>query len=274
MRTNTLSDKIQSKQNFLCVGLDTDISKIPSFLMDFDRPVLEFNKRIIEATSEYCTSYKINTAFYESRGVKGWDDLVDTLALLSSKDHFVIADAKRGDIGNTARHYAKAFFEHLSFDAITINPYMGLDTLEPFLEYENKTVIALGLTSNRGAADFEKLLLQDNQPLYLQAMRSMADIASADQLMFVIGATNSDEMQAIREAFPDYFFLVPGIGAQGGDRNEVFEALANPNVGFLINSSRGIIFAGNGSDFAEDSKKKCQEYHQWMKTKLHPIIGN
>ncbi len=268
MLVQGLSSIIQSKKNFLCVGLDSDISRIPSFLLDYDRPVLEFNKRIIEATQDLCVSYKINTAFYESRGSKGWDDMADTLAMIPRETSFVIADAKRGDIGNTARQYAKSFFEHMNFDAITVNPYMGLDSLEPFLEYSDKTVIALGLTSNKGAQDFEKLRLENNRPLYIEAMHKMAAVASSDQLMFVIGATNSEEMSEIRQEFLDHFFLVPGVGAQGGDGDEVFDALSNQNLGFLINSSRGIIFAGNDKVFSDQSRQKCEEYDRWMKSKM------
>jgi orotidine-5'-phosphate decarboxylase len=262
-----LKEIIRRQRNFLCVGLDSDFDRIPEKLKSHDRPVLSFNKAIIDATKEHCVAYKLNTAFYESRGSEGWKDLEDTIAYIP-KDKYVIADAKRGDIGNTADQYAKAFFKHLNADALTVNPYMGMDTLEPFKQYADKSIIALGLTSNRGSEDIEQLCTVKNSPVYFQTMKKCAETIDSDRLMFVVGATHGSMMGAIRDRFPKHFFLVPGVGAQGGSAEEVFKHLSNSDIGILINSSRGIIFASSEGDFSEKAGEKAAELAEWMATKF------
>ena len=274
MTRHQLIDQIRQKKTYLCVGLDSDISKIPVHLLSNGDPVFEFNRQIIDATLEYCVGYKINTAFYEALGAKGWEAMEKTVNYIPST-HFKIADAKRGDIGNTSSQYAKAFFETLNFDAVTVAPYMGSDSVLPFLEYKNKWVILLGLTSNPGAADFElkKITTEieilnegvhtkrcQTNYLYEEVLRKACTWGTPDNLMFVVGATQPDELTNIREQTPDYFYLVPGIGAQGGNLKEVSEKAMNKDVGLLINASRAIIFVSGDKDFATHAASAAKEY--------------
>jgi orotidine-5'-phosphate decarboxylase len=249
MTRATLIEQIRSKQNYLCVGLDTDPRNVPRFLQSFHDPVFEFNKRIIDATSAHCVAYKINTAFYEVSGAAGWETMQKTADYIPST-HFKIADAKRGDIGNTSALYARAFFETLSFDAVTVAPYMGEDSIRPFLEYDGKWTILLGLTSNTGAGDFELQALQDGL-LYESVLRKASQWGTTENLMFVIGATQATRFTGIREITPDHFYLVPGVGAQGGSLKEISERALNKDCGLLVNASRAVIYAGSGEDFAE-----------------------
>ena len=249
MTRATLIEQIRSKQSYLCVGLDTDPEKIPRSLRRLADPVFEFNKRIIDATLDYCVAYKLNTAFYEVSGASGWKSMQKTVEYIPST-HLKIADAKRGDIGNTSNLYARAFFDTLSFDAVTVAPYMGEDSIRPFLEYKNKWTILLGLTSNAGAADFE---LQTHQHglLYESVIRKASQWGTTENLMFVIGATKPEWFHHIRTIAPNHFFLVPGLGAQGGSLKEISEKALNKDVGLLVNASRAIIYAGSGDNFAE-----------------------
>lgn len=262
MNIPQLIEQIRLKKSYLCVGLDSDITKIPAHLQSSTDPVFEFNKKIIDATRDYCVSYKINTAFYESQGIKGWETMEKTVDYISST-HFTIADAKRGDIGNTSSQYAKAFFETLNFDAVTVAPYMGADSVKPFLDYKDKCTIVLGLTSNEGAKDFE-LLSTGPDRLYERVLRTVAGWGSTDNLMFVVGATQSDEFINIRNIIPDHFLLVPGVGAQGGSLKEISEKAANKNVGILVNVSRAIIFASKKEDFAEEAGAIAAQYQKEM----------
>ena len=263
MNRETLFQQILSKQSFLCVGLDSDINRIPSHLHQFEDPVFEFNKRIIDATQDLCIAYKPNIAFYEALGAKGWESLRKTLEYIP-ESHFTIADAKRGDIGNTSRLYAKAFFETLNFDSVTVAPYMGIDSVSPFLEFENKTVILLALTSNKGSNDFQFALQDDEMPLYEKVMRKAQEWGNSDNLMFVIGATHPEKFEEIRKIAPNHFFLVPGIGAQGGDLEGVAKYSLNDHCGLIVNSSRGIIFAGEGEDFAEKAREAAVKVQKQM----------
>ncbi|WP_276484642.1 orotidine-5'-phosphate decarboxylase [Paraflavitalea pollutisoli] len=257
-----LVEQIRTKKSYLCVGLDTDITKIPRHLLSSPEPVFEFNKRIIDATKDYCVSYKINTAFYEALGLVGWEAMERTVDYIPDT-HFKIADAKRGDIGNTSSQYAKAFFETMNFDAITVAPYMGADSVKPFLEYKDKWTILLGLTSNSGAADFELQPAGDGQ-LYEKVLTTAAQWGTPDNLMYVIGATQSDWFTNIRKLTPDHFYLVPGVGAQGGSLKEISEKAMNKEVGILVNASRAIIYASTGEDFAVAATKVAKEYQQEM----------
>ncbi len=266
MNRHQLVRAIKEKQSYLCVGLDTDITKIPKHLQHHADAVFEFNKTIIDATKDHCVSYKINTAFYESMGLKGWDAMERTLHYIP-RTHFTIADAKRGDIGNTSAQYAKTFFETLPFDAITVAPYMGEDSVRPFLEYEDKVAIVLGLTSNKGAHDFE--LQQTGEGLlYEKVIRTVATWGNADNLMFVIGATQASELASIRKIIPDNFLLVPGVGFQGGSLQEVSEYGMNADCGLLVNASRAIIYAGGNEDFGDDAKEIAMQYQVEMATYL------
>lgn len=275
MNRQQLIKQIQDKKNYLCVGLDTDISKLPTHLQSHPNAVYEFNKAIIDATKDYCVSYKINTAFYEAMGIKGWQAFEQTVACIPST-HFTIADAKRGDIGNTSAQYAKAFFEVYGFDAVTVAPYMGEDSLRPFLEYENKWTIVLGLTSNSGSKDFEQLAVSekpgDEQFLYEKVMCKVATWGTIDNLMFVTGATKQEQLKSIRKKFPDHFFLVPGVGSQGGDLQEVSDAGLTADGGILVNVSRAIIYADGTEAFAEKaaiiSKRYADEMKQLIALKL------
>lgn len=258
-----LYQQIRQKNSYLCVGLDSDITRIPKHLLDTDDPIFEFNKQIIDATKDLCVAYKPNIAFYEAHGAKGWESLCKTLEYIPN-EHFTIADAKRGDIGNTSRLYAKAFFEQLSFNSITVAPYMGIDSVQPFLEFDQKWVILLALTSNKGSADFQFASQDGQMPLYEKVMRTAQQWGSADQMMFVCGATHPEKFRELRQIAPDSFFLVPGIGAQGGNLQKVSEFGMNDKVGLLVNSSRGIIFAGNGIDFAEKAREAAQKLQVQM----------
>src|ERR1700712_626869 len=244
-----LVEQIRLKKNYLCVGLDTDPQKVPEFLRHFPDPVFEFNKRIIDATLAHCVAYKINTAFYEVSGASGWESMHKTIDYIP-QTHFKIADAKRGDIGNTSSLYARAFFETLSFDAVTVAPYMGEDSIRPFLDYKDKWTILLGLTSNAGASDFE-LQSHGNGMLYESVIRKSSRWGTTENLMFVIGATQAEWFTRVRAIAPEHFFLVPGVGAQGGSLKDISEKALNREVGLLVNASRAIIYAGNGEDFAE-----------------------
>lgn len=263
MTRDELVQQIRDKGTYLCVGLDTDIEKLPAHLQSASDPQFEFNKQIIDATLDHCVAYKINTAFYESRGVKGWESLEKTVNYIPST-HFTIADAKRGDIGNTSMQYAKAFFETLGFDAVTVAPYMGADSVKPFLEYAGKWTILLGLTSNPGAADFE-LLKTGERYLYEEVLKKSAGWGNVSNLMYVIGATKHEMVSDIRSNFPDHFFLVPGVGAQGGSLEEISRQGMNKDAGLLVNASRAIIFASAGEDFATAAKAASIAYHDEMK---------
>jgi orotidine-5'-phosphate decarboxylase len=266
-----LINQIQQKKNYLCIGLDTDITKIPTHLQSHRNAVFEFNKAIINATKDFCVSYKINTAFYEAMGIKGWEALEQTVNYIPAT-HFKIADAKRGDIGNTSAQYAKAFFEVYGFDAITVAPYMGEDSVRPFLEYKNKWTIVLGLTSNKGSEDFQQLTTKSEALgesfLYDRVMNKIASWGTPDNLMFVVGATKAEQLQSIRHKFPDHFFLVPGVGFQGGSLEEVSKAALTKDGGILVNASRAIIYAGKGENFAEEAAVVASEYAQEMKQLL------
>ena len=282
MNRQQLVEQIFSKRTYLCVGLDTDITKIPKHLLSSPDPILEFNKQIVDATQDFCVSYKINTAFYEALGLKGWEAMEKTANYIPST-HFKIADAKRGDIGNTSSQYAKAFFDTLNFDAITVAPYMGEDSVKPFLEYKDKWTILLGLTSNSGARDFElqKIIKKievldegmhtrrsEESYLYETVLKKASEWGTADNLMFVIGATQADEFVNIRKLSPNHFYLVPGVGAQGGSLKEISEKAMVNDCGLLVNSSRAVIYASAGEDFAEAAAKAAKEYAYEMKEYL------
>ena len=267
MKKEDLISQIKRKKSFLCIGLDTDINKIPKFLLDSDDPVFEFNKRIIDATNSYCVAYKPNIAFYESFGLNGWIALEKTIKYLNVNfpEIFTIADAKRGDIGNTSSMYAKAYFDTLNFDSITINPYMGKDSVEPFLEYKNKHSILLALTSNLGAFDFQtKNVDKTSHQLYQEVIKTSKSWKNSSQLMYVIGATKSSYLKDIRNIIPNSFLLIPGIGAQGGNLKNVCNNGMNTDVGLLINSSRSIIYASDDHDFDLISANKAQEIQSQM----------
>lgn len=268
MTQQALTEQIKARNSYLCIGLDTDLTKIPAHLLQEPDPMFAFNKAIIDATHDCCVSYKINTAFYEALGAKGWETLEKTVRYIP-EGIFTIADAKRGDIGNTSAQYAKAFFETLPFDSVTIAPYMGEDSIKPFLSYPGKWAIVLGLTSNKGAADFE---LQEMagipEKLYERVLRTVADWGNTDNTMFVVGATQADEFIRIRQIIPDHFLLVPGVGAQGGSLKEISEKAMNHHVGLLVNVSRAVIYASGGTDFADQARKAAKEYQQEMKIYL------
>lgn len=266
MTRQQLTEQIFSKQSYLCVGLDTDNTKIPVHLQTHPEAVFEFNKQIIDATKDLCVSYKINTAFYEVLGVKGWEALQKTVDYIPNT-HFKIADAKRGDIGNTSTQYAKAFFGTLNFDAITVAPYMGRDSVQPFLAYKDKWTIVLGLTSNAGAADFE-LQSCDNERLYEKVIKTVAQWGTPDNLMFVIGATQAEELANIRRIAPEHFYLVPGVGAQGGSLKDISQKALTKNGGLLVNASRAIIYASGGKDFAGKARSVAQQYQTEMQQYL------
>ncbi|MEJ2162564.1 MAG: orotidine-5'-phosphate decarboxylase [Robiginitalea sp.] len=265
MDTAQLAGHIRKKESFLCIGLDTDLDKIPDFLKDTGDPIFAFNKAIIDATHHLCVAYKPNTAFYEAYGSAGWNALERTISYLNEQypDHFTIADAKRGDIGNTSGRYARAFFDAMDFDAVTVAPYMGKDSVEPFLAFEGKHVILLALTSNEGAFDFQTLPSPE-EALYLQVLRKTKSYENAHRLMYVVGATKASYLAEVREIIPDQFLLIPGVGAQGGSLEEVCDYGLTAEVGLLVNSSRGIIYASSGSDFAEAAARKAEELQQQM----------
>ena len=269
MTTQQLIDQIKRKKSFLTIGLDVDLSKIPTHLLELEDPIFEFNKGIIDATYDLCVSYKPNTAFYEAYGIKGWISLQKTINYINEKypELFTIADAKRGDIGNTSSMYAKAFFEDLNFDSVTVAPYMGKDSVEPFLAFKNKHTIMLALTSNEGAFDFQSLTVSDDsQPkeLYKKVLEVSKSWKNSENLMYVVGATKAEYFTEIRKIVPDSFLLVPGVGAQGGSLSEVCKYGLNKNVGLLINSSRGIIYASNGLDYAEKARVEALKMQQEM----------
>lgn len=265
-----LVQQIKTKQTYLCVGLDSDIEKLPKHLLGGEDPQFEFNKQIIDATLDHCVAYKINTAFYESRGVKGWQSLQKTVEYIP-KTHFTIADAKRGDIGNTSTQYAKAFFETMDFDAVTVAPYMGEDSVKPFLEYEGKWTIVLGLTSNPGSKDFEMLPTGEDR-LFEEVLKKTASWGNPGNLMFVIGATKHEMVSKIRENFPDHFYLVPGVGAQGGSLEEISKSGINKECGLLVNASRAVIFASSGEDFALAANASSLQYHNEMRQHLATLV--
>jgi orotidine-5'-phosphate decarboxylase len=287
MTRQQLVSDIRQMGSYLCVGLDTDPDKIPRHLRSGADPVFEFNRQIIDATRDHCVAYKINTAFYESRGVKGWESMERTVNYIPPT-HFRIADAKRGDIGNTSMQYARAFFETMPFDAITVAPYMGWDSVRPYLEYKDKWTIVLGLTSNPGAADFELRKIEAGEAmeiggkvpaaavamwakeeyLYERVLTTAAQWGTPENLMFVIGATQAEAFERVRRLTPDHFYLVPGVGAQGGNLGEISRKAMNKDVGLLVNASRAVIYASAGEDFAEAATRAAAGYHQEMKQYL------
>ncbi len=269
MTTEKLVEQIQFKKSYLCIGLDVDLSKIPPHLLSLEDPIFEFNKAIIDATHDLCASYKPNTAFYEAYGLKGWASLEKTINYINTNypEIFTIADAKRGDIGNTSTMYAKAFLEDLNFDSITIAPYMGKDSVEPFLAFENKHTILLALTSNEGAFDFQTKNV-NGEELYKVVIETSKRWKNAKNLMYVVGATKAEYFQEIRKIIPDNFLLVPGLGSQGGDLKAVSHHGLNAQIGLLVNSSRGIIYASSGTDFATKAREEALKIQQEMKVLL------
>lgn len=263
MNRSELLDQIKRKKSYLCVGLDSDITKIPSYLKKYDDPIFEFNKRIIDATKDFCVAYKPNLAFYESLGSKGWQSLEKTLAYIPS-DIFTIADAKRGDIGNTSSLYARAFFEYMNFDSVTVAPYMGRDSVEPFLQFKDRWVILLALTSNQGSEDFQMIRSEEQQYFYEHVIDKACTWGTKENLMFVVGATKGNAFAYIRKRIPDHFMLVPGVGAQGGNLEEVSMNGLNAECGLLVNSSRQIIYASSESDFPEKAAQEAQKLQQEM----------
>jgi orotidine-5'-phosphate decarboxylase len=271
MNKQQLFKQIQKKQSYLCVGLDTDPTKIPSHLLKEKDPVFEFNKQIIDATAEHCVAYKPNLAFYESQGLKGWESLQKTLEYIP-KDIFTIADAKRGDIGNTAAMYAKAFFEQMAFDSITVAPYMGEDSVKPFVGFKDKWVILLGLTSNPGSQNFQMQKLESGEFVYERVILEAQKWGTPDQLMFVIGATQGSAFENIRRIAPDNFLLVPGIGAQGGDLEAVSRYGMNKECGLLVNASRSIQYASSGKDFGQAAGAAALQMRNEMVSYLEKYI--
>ncbi len=271
MTTQQLIEQIKSKKSFLCIGLDVDLTKIPKHLLELDDPIFEFNKAIIDATHDLCVSYKPNTAFYEAYGIKGWQSLQKTINYINEKhpEIFTIADAKRGDIGNTSSMYAKAFFEDLNFDSVTVAPYMGKDSVEPFLAFENKHTIMLALTSNEGAFDFQTKMVEEKE-LYKTVLETSKSWKNSENLMYVVGATKAAYFTEIRKIVPTSFLLVPGVGAQGGSLQDVCKYGMNADVGLLINSSRGIIYASNQEDFAEKAREEAMK----MQSEMEAILKN
>lgn len=269
MTTQQLTQQIQKKKSFLCIGLDVDLNKIPQHLLQEEDPIFAFNKAIIDATHHLCVAYKPNTAFYEAYGLKGWKALEKTINYINQNhpEIFTIADAKRGDIGNTSSMYAKAFFEDLAFDSVTVAPYMGKDSVEPFLAFENKHTILLALTSNQGAFDFQTKMI-DEKEVYKHVLETSKTWQNSENLMYVVGATKAEFLADIRQIIPNSFLLVPGVGAQGGNLQDVCKYGMNDRVGLLINSSRGIIYASNQDDFAKAAAKKAEALQQEMEVIL------
>ncbi len=270
MTRKELIENIKQRRSFLCVGLDTDLAKIPDHLLGSTDPMFEFNKAIIDATAPYCVAYKPNTAFYECQGIQGWQALEKTVAYLKEKypSHLIIADAKRGDIGNTSKMYAATFFEQMNVDAVTVAPYMGQDSVTPFLEYPGKWVVLLDLTSNKGSHDFQFFTNSDGMPLWEHVLRVSAEWAGDDQMMYVVGATQGSMFQEIRRVAPTSFLLVPGVGAQGGSLEEVCRYGMTDECGLLVNSSRGIIYASKGTDFAEAAEAEARKLQTVMAGQL------
>lgn len=273
MTTQQLVEQIVKKKSFLCIGLDVDLAKIPAAFLQEEDPIFSFNKAIIDATHDITVAYKPNIAFYEAYGLKGWTSLKKTIDYLNANypEVYTIADAKRGDIGNTATMYAKAFFEDMAFDSVTVAPYMGKDSVEPFLEFENKHTILLALTSNKGAFDYQTQKVGDKE-LYQVVLETSKSYKNSDNLMYVVGATKAEYFKEIRKIVPNSFLLVPGVGAQGGSLKDVCEFGFNSQVGLLINSSRGIIYASKGADFAERAREEAlvlqKEMEDIIKNKL------
>ena len=270
MNKQQLIDNIRRKQSFLCVGLDTDIKKIPDHLLDGPDPIFAFNKAIIDATADLCVAYKPNLAFYECMGVKGWQALEKTVRYIRENypDQFIIADAKRGDIGNTSAMYARSFFEDLQVDAVTVAPYMGEDSVTPFLGYDNTWVILLALTSNKGSHDFQLTEDAQGERLFEKVLRKSQEWAGDDRMMFVVGATQGRAFEDIRKIVPNHFLLVPGVGAQGGSLEEVCKYGMTKDCGLIVNSSRGIIYVGKGQDFADAARQAAKEVQQQMAEQL------
>lgn len=267
MNFKQIIENIRIKNSFLCVGLDSDIRLIPDFLKKYDDPVFEFNKQIVDAIAPYSIAIKPNTAFYECRGIKGWQSLERTVEYIRKKypELFLIADAKRGDIGNTSKMYAQAFFQQMDFDAVTVSPYMGSDSILPFLEFEEKWVIILCLTSNEGGNDFQMLRTGNSERLFETVAKESSLWASHERVMYVAGATKASMLLNIRNILPDHFFLVPGVGAQGGSLEDVYKYGHNDSYGLIVNSSRGIIFADKSEKFAETASEKAKELQMEMK---------
>ncbi len=273
MNRQELINQIFTKKSFLCIGLDTDIKKIPQHLLSDEDPVFSFNKAIIDATSKYCVAYKPNLAFYESMGVKGLVSFEKTINYLNGicSNHFIIADAKRGDIGNTSAMYARTFFEEYNIDSLTVAPYMGEDSVTPFLQYDGKWVILLALTSNKGSHDFQLTEDKQGERLFEKVLRTSMQWGSEENMMYVVGATQGKMFEDIRRIAPNHFLLVPGVGAQGGSLEEVCKYGMNKDCGLLVNSSRGIIYASQGEDFAEVAAKKAQELQKQMAAELDKL---
>jgi len=274
MNKQQLFEQILKKQSFLCVGLDTDIAKIPEHLLDEEDPVYTFNKSIIDATAPYCVAYKPNLAFYESQGLKGWLAFERTVAYIRQRypDQFIIADAKRGDIGNTSEMYAQTFFETVKVDAVTVSPYMGADSVQPFLKYHDKWVVLLALTSNPGSNDFQMTEDARGERLFEKVLRISKSWANEEQMMYVIGATQGQMFENVRKIAPHHFLLVPGIGAQGGSLEEVCRYVMNNTCGLLINSSRAIIYADHSEEFADAARDKARETQAEMKIMLDKYL--
>lgn len=274
MTRQELIEQIFTKKSFLCVGLDTDIKKIPSHLLEEEDPIFAFNRQIIDATAPYCVSYKPNLAFYESGGVKGIIAFEKTIQYLKANypQHFIIADAKRGDIGNTSTMYARSFFEEYDIDSLTVAPYMGEDSVKPFLAYSGKWVILLALTSNKGSFDFQLTADKDGERLFEKVLRVSQQWGNSDNMMYVVGATRGDMFQTVRQIVPNHFLLVPGVGAQGGSLSEVCRYGMTSDCGLLVNSSRGIIYASQGEDFAVKAGEKAKALQEEMNTELDKII--
>ena len=273
MERKQLIEQIFSKKSFLCVGLDTDLNKIPKFLLNEEDSIFSFNKAIIDATAPYCVAYKPNLAFYECYGLKGMEAFEKTITYLKEKypNHFIIADAKRGDIGNTSKMYAQTFFKEYNVDALTIAPYMGEDSVKPFLEYEGKWVILLALTSNKGSHDFQLFEDKDGVRLFERVLGKAQEWGTTENLMFVVGATQGSLFADIRKLAPNSFLLVPGVGAQGGSLQEVCKYGMNKDCGLLVNSSRGIIYASSEANFAEIAGEKAKELQQEMEKELDKL---
>jgi orotidine-5'-phosphate decarboxylase len=270
MNREQLFEQIQKKKSYLCVGLDTDLEKIPKHLLETEDPIFEFNKQIIDATHQFAVAYKPNIAFYEALGTKGWASLQKTLEYIP-KECFTIADAKRGDIGNTSALYAKAFFQQMNFDSITVAPYMGEDSVKPFLEFSGKWVILLIHTSNPGSRDFQLLETNDGHYVFQHVIFASQQWATPDQMMYVVGATHAEKIGATRALAPDHFFLVPGVGAQGGDLHAVSKAGFNGQCGLLVNSSRAIIYASDKTDFADAARREAKKVQEEMATHLRHL---
>ena len=273
MNRTDLVKQIFNKKSFLCVGLDVDINKIPKHLLKEEDPIFAFNKAIIDATAKYCVAYKPNLAFYECYGIKGMIAFERTISYLKSSypEHFIIADAKRGDIGNTSTMYAKTFFEEYKLDALTVAPYMGEDSVKPFLEYENKWVILLALTSNKGSHDFQLIEDKNEERLFEKVLKKSQEWGNEDNMMYVVGATQGKMFEDIRKIVPNHFLLVPGVGAQGGSLQEVCKYGITKDCGLLVNSSRGIIFASNGVDYADAAAIKASDLQQQMADELSKL---